>query len=279
MEDEEFEDGNTPNPVQKATEKQSSDSQAATAKSNTPTVKKFISAGAKAKKMKKMKKPTLGFLSIQVKAGALNNEQKKICARKFLLDGGYMKCSVKGKACQGCDHCETEENLKFLKRNQIALVFCFGDDEKTEQNKEETPTTTNNKNAKKKKTKEKIVQKHVERQGTDGSQITVLFNSGPNYLKGLWHKNFQEISPIVDDILSFSWLPHNFIPESLGTGPYHRNQLLENYLDKPLFSEFSDLFREELGWNAITNRFDDEGNYQSLIEQMRIPIKKGNETK
>ena len=194
----------------------------------------------------------MGFLSIQVKAGALNNEQKTICARKFLLDG-YIKCSVKGETCLGCDHCESEENLKFLKQNQLALVFCFGDENTT------------------KKNKTKVVEKLVEKQDTDGSQITVLFNSGSNYLKGLWRNDFQEILPIVDEILSFSWLPHNFIPENLGTGPYHRNQLLENYLDKPLFSEFSDLFREEFGWNAITNRFEDEKNYQSLIiEKMRM---------
>ena len=58
------------------------------------------------------------------------------------------------------------------------------------------------------------------------SKLTVIFNNGPEYLKGLWGSDFKNIIEIVNEIISFSWLPQNFIGKE-GTGLYHRNQLLE----------------------------------------------------
>lgn len=74
----------------------------------------------------------------------------------------------------------------------------------------------------------------------------------------------------MSDIMAFSWLPHNFIDINRGTGAYHRNQILESYLDKPMFPEFSDLFRQKLGWPDINNPKEEKEKYDLLIKSMNV---------
>lgn len=187
------------------------------------------------------------MLSIQVKSNSLSKREKRECAKKLFMDKNYIKCSF-NQVCTGCDYCESKENFDFLIQNQVALVFSFGS----------------------KDPKRKPVEKKVLSGPSPNSKLTVIFNNGPEYLKGLWGLRFPEVMKIINEILAFSWLPHNFIDKASGTGPYHRNQLFESYLDKPLFPEFSDLFREELGWPELVNPKEEKEKYQLLIDSMDV---------
>lgn len=191
------------------------------------------------------------MLSIQVKAGALSSQDKLECAEKLFIDNKFVKCSERNN-CQGCKYCfETMDNYSFMMQNQLALVFSFG------------PA----------KTDEKVEKLNLTGDGNKipkSSELTVIFNNGPDYLKGLWGDKFDEVIEIVNDITSFYWLPHNFVDPKSGTGPYHRNQILEAYLDKPLFPELSTIFRKELGWDKVKNPNSDKKKYRELIEKMFI---------
>lgn len=194
------------------------------------------------------------MLSIQVTKGTLKSIEKAELAEKLFLDGKFVKCTRK-ENCEGCDYCETEENYDFIMKNQLALVFSFGPAE-TGKKVERLTLTGDGKEA-----------------SQSSSKLTVIFNNGPDYLKGLWKRKFDkfdEIMKILNDIISFSWLPHNFIDPNSGTGPFRRNQLLESYLDKPLFPEFSDIFRKELGWSKIENPNGNVKKLNELIEKMTI---------
>lgn len=195
------------------------------------------------------KKPKLAMVSIQVKAGSLNQAKKEELARKMFLDKMIIKCSANLK-CTGCSHCETRDNIDFLLGNQLALVFSFGPLKEAEA----APP----------------VEKMNFQGESDKSKLTVIFNNGPEYLKNIWGNDFDEIIDIVNDIMAFSWLPHNFIDKSRGTGAYHLNQIMESYLDKPIFTEFSDLCREELGWPEIVSANEKEEHYKKLIEKMDV---------
>lgn len=213
----------------------------------------YASAAEKATQSpKEVKRPTtLAMLSIQVKAGSLNAKEKRKCARKMFLDNKFIRCS-KNENCMGCENCETQENIEFMLKNQISLVFTFGPGEP-----DDPPV-------------KKLQLQGDGRKIPSSSRLTVIFNNGPKYLQGLWGAEYEEIIKIVNEIISFSWLPHNFIDRESGTGPYHRNQLLENYLDKPIFPEFSDIFRDELGWTQIQNSHEQKENYEKLIKNMKI---------
>jgi uncharacterized protein YozE (UPF0346 family) len=195
------------------------------------------------------RKATLAMMSIQVKAGSLNSKEKSECAEKLFIDHKFTKCT-KNENCQGCDYCETEENYDFMMKNQLALVFTFGPGETGKPPIEKKVLTGNGQNA------------------PSSSKLTIIFNNGPDYLKNIWDSDFDEINEIVKDTIAFSWLPHNFIDSKGGTGPYHLNQILEAYLDKPLFPEFSDIFRDELGWPEIKNPKRKKEVYQKLIAEM-----------
>lgn len=198
------------------------------------------------------KKTTLAMLSIQVKAGSLNSvEEKSECAKKLFIDDKFVKCARRNN-CQGCKDCfETVKNYKFMMENQLALVFTFGPAEVKEK-------------------VEKLTLKGYGSKIPSSSKLTVIFNNGPDYLRGLWGDKFDRVMEILNDVISFDWLPHNFIDPKGGTGPYHRNQILEAYLDKPLFPELSDIFRMELGWDKVKNPNRDKKKYHELIEKMTI---------
>lgn len=197
------------------------------------------------------KKPTLAMLSIQVKAGSLNQKRKEECAEKMFLDNMIIRCSV-NENCEGCKYCESQKNIDFMIANQLALVFSFGPAEFGAPPVEKQVFKGNGTNA------------------STSTKLTVIFNNGPEYLRGLWGGQSTEIFEIIKDIMAFSWLPHNFIERNRGTGAYHHNQILENYLDKPLFPEFSDLFREELGWSDIVNSKEKKEAYEELIQNMNV---------
>lgn len=138
-------------------------------------------------------------------------------------------------------------------QNQLALVLTFGEQKKQADwvNKIEIDGSCN-----------KLPK---------SSKLTVIFNDGLGFLKDLWGPEYQEISAIVRDIIQFSWLPHNFIDKNSGTGSYHHNQLLDTYLDKPMFPEFSDIFRNELGWGEIVNPTEaDHEKYRNMIKKMNL---------
>lgn len=183
------------------------------------------------------------MLSIQVHAGSLNQRLKEECAKKMFLDHSIVKCSVKDD-CKGCDFCESDENIDFALRNQLALVVTFGPGEKG------APPV------------EKQVFYGNGRSVPKSSKLTVIFNNGPGYLKGFFYNN--DIIEIINDIVAFSWLPHDYITKN----GHHRNQILESYLDKPLFPECSDLFREEQGLSAIVNPNANVERYELLTTSM-----------
>lgn len=197
-------------------------------------------------------KPTLTVLSIQVKAGHLNYFERIKCANKLFLDDKFGKCTLTSD-CQGCDGCETKVNFDFILENQLALVFTLGDS-KLEEVKIMKFSGAD--------TKDQNIR--------DSSNLTVIFNNGLGFLRGLWGTNFDVIRGIINEINQFSWLPHNFIDKSSGTGEYFKNELFTNYLDKPLFPEFSDIFRSELKWPELENPNEDDEKIKQLLTRIKF---------
>jgi hypothetical protein len=156
--------------------------------------------------------------------------------------------------------------VKFLHSNHLALVFGLG------KPKTMNPIITN------------PVAKHVYEKSTTihednnikaivKEKMTVIFNNDSSFLKNLWGDKYIEIEDIFNSILQFSWLPHNYIDNSLPVASYYTNEIFENYLDKPLILEMSDVFRSQFGWKEIVNPNEKEDNCKKLISDMFKVIK------
>lgn len=212
------------------------------------------------------------MISIQVKAGNLDTKTKRDEAVKNLyLAKKLVKCNSKPN-CEGCSRCEKAEDLEFIRLNQLALVFAFG--KKSQATSEKTPlafkrvynTLTELHYSKDKKdegSKDKKDEKVKEK-------VTVIFNNDLSFLKHLWGEQYAQVKEIFESILQFSWLPHNYIDSNLPTAAYYNNEILENYLDKPLILEMSNIFRSQFGWKELVNPNENEENCKKLIHDMKI---------
>lgn len=168
-------------------------------------------------------------------------------ADKMFLDDQIVKCTSTFN-CSGCAYCESKENIEFMLKNQLGLIFCLGDDAGQKEN----------------------IRKLTRFNTGTSSKLTVIFNNGLRCLKRLWGPDFDEIRGIVNNIMGLSFLPHDFIDPSSGTAQYYKNELLNSYLDKPFFPELSDIFRAEMGWDEIENPREEAENYKKLIDNMKL---------
>lgn len=199
------------------------------------------------------------MLSIQVKAGNLDTEVKRNEAIKNLyLAKKLVKCNSNPLNCQGCDLCEKTEDLEFICFNQLALVFAFG-------NTSQTPSAF-------KRVYNTSTELHYsnDKKVTVNEKLTVIFNNDLSFLKNLWGKQYAQVKEMFESILQFSWLPHNYIDSNLPTATYYNNEILENYLDKPLILEMSNIFRSQFGWKEISNPNEKEENCKKLIHDMEL---------
>lgn len=169
---------------------------------------------------------TLSYISIQVKAGSDNF---KSCAEKMDLDYHFIPCTKKNCAGFGvCSRHESLYNMERMKRNQLALVFFLG-------NNDDNP---------------------VDICQPNDSLSAVLIN-GTRCFETIWDGNKTSMRDIFEKILAFSPMPHDFFKNSPYSS-YHRKELLDMYMNKPMYPQFSDVFREEFGWTTVDEALKSE---------------------
>lgn len=144
-----------------------------------------------------------------------------------------------------CSNCESNENLVTMFNKQMGLIFYFSDSEKSGPitvKSKTIPTTSNN--------------------------ITVIYNNNLSFLISLYGNNGAKINEIVNEMLSFNWLPHEFIPKDDPAIKYYTHQLTYTYLDKPIYPQVSDHYRRELGWGVLRIE-NDVDKYKESLEHIK----------
>lgn len=171
------------------------------------------------------------------------------CSKKFILDGTVTKPSPIHDP--NCNHCESVKNTDIMFNKQLGLVFYYGNFEKIQ---DPNPIT-------------------IKTCSTTGKNITAIYNNSFSFLNSLYGNHGAKITEIVKEMMSFNWLPHEFIPKDDPAIKYYTHQLTYTYLDKPLHPQVSDHYRRELGWEVLRIK-NDIDKFKESLDHMKKTLSK-----
>lgn len=147
----------------------------------------------------------------------------RACATKMNIKTHFVTCS--NANCPGkstCPRHETDFNLNRMYSCQLSLIFCLGEPKGNEQ-----------------------IVKVLK-----NNNLTSILIRGSKFFSRLWGSNSNAIDKLFKEILKFNPMPHDFLNQS-SDPKYHLKEIRNMYMDKPLYKQFSDIFREEFGWKLV----------------------------